>query len=106
VRILLDECLPRKLKKSFTGHAVRTAPEMGWAGKTNGELLKLAANGFDALITADCNMSSHIQPAAIPLTVISLAAKSNRLEDLLPLMPRVLAHLSAGSARRIIRIRA
>ena len=104
MRILLDECLPRKLKKSFTGHVVHTAPEMGWAGKTNGELLKLAAASFDVLITIDRNMSSHLDPSAIPITIISLGTKSNRLKDMLPLMPRVLAHLSGPTPRRLVRI--
>jgi hypothetical protein len=43
MRVLLDECLPRKLKNDLSGHDVRTVPEMGWAGKKNGELLQLAA---------------------------------------------------------------
>jgi predicted nuclease of predicted toxin-antitoxin system len=43
MRVLLDECLPRKLKNDLPGHAARTVPEMGWAGKKNGELLQLAA---------------------------------------------------------------
>lgn len=40
MRILLDECLPKKLKKDFKNYEVKTVPEMGWAGKKNGELLK------------------------------------------------------------------
>jgi predicted nuclease of predicted toxin-antitoxin system len=37
MRILLDECLPKKLKKDFINHEVKTVPEMGWGGKKNGE---------------------------------------------------------------------
>ena len=43
MRVLLDECLPRRLKRELVGHDARTAPEMGWASKRNGELLALAA---------------------------------------------------------------
>ena len=93
MRILLDECLPRRLKKSFRGHVVYTAPEMGWAGKTNGELLRLAAVGFDVLITVDRNLGQRKDRSAIPMTIISLGTKSNRMEDLLPLMPQVLSRL-------------
>jgi hypothetical protein len=57
VRVLLDECLPRRLKRDLVGHDVRTAPEMGWAGKSNGELLALAAGEFDAFLTVDRNLS-------------------------------------------------
>lgn len=46
---LLDECLPKKLKRKVNGDVVKTVPEMGWAGKKNGDLLRLAENEFDVL---------------------------------------------------------
>ena len=42
MRILLDECLPKRLKRDLVGHDARTVPEMGWATKQNGDLLTLA----------------------------------------------------------------
>ena len=57
MRVLLDECLPRRLKLELVGHEVKTAPEMGWASKRNGELLALAVSEFDAFLTADRNLS-------------------------------------------------
>jgi hypothetical protein len=57
VRVLLDECLPRRLKRELLGHDARTAPEMGWASKRNGELLALAAGAFDVFLTVDRNLS-------------------------------------------------
>ena len=42
MRVLLDECLPKRLKRELVGHEARTAPEMGWASKRYGELLALA----------------------------------------------------------------
>ena len=57
MRVLLDECLPRRLKRELVGHDARTAPEMGWASKRNGELLALAAAAFDVFLTADRNLS-------------------------------------------------
>jgi hypothetical protein len=54
VRVLLDECMPRKLKNSLPGHECATAPEAGLAGKKNGELLSLAEKmGFDVFLTLD-----------------------------------------------------
>ena len=47
MRVLLDECLPRRLKRELVGHDARTVPEMGWASKKNGELLALAPIEFD-----------------------------------------------------------
>ncbi len=43
MRILLDECLPRRLKAQFPSHVVLTVPEAGGAGKKNGELLRAAS---------------------------------------------------------------
>jgi hypothetical protein len=43
VRVLLDECLPRRLKRELVDYYVRTTPEKGWARKSNSELLALAA---------------------------------------------------------------
>ena len=56
MRVLLDECLPKKLKREITADFIQTVPEAGWAGKKNGELLRLAATEFDVLLTNDQNM--------------------------------------------------
>jgi predicted nuclease of predicted toxin-antitoxin system len=53
MRVLLDECIPRKLKTHLSGHECRTVPEAGWAGKRNGELLALAEGSFDVFLTLD-----------------------------------------------------
>ena len=47
MRILLDECVPRPLKRELLGHDVHTVPEMGWSGKRNGELLRLMLPGLE-----------------------------------------------------------
>lgn len=51
MRILLDECLPRRFKNGLFGHEVQTVPEAGWASKQNGELLALAEGRFDVFVT-------------------------------------------------------
>ena len=57
MRVLLDEQLPRQLATELTDHEVRTVQQQGWAGLTNGELLRRAADeGFQVLITADQNL--------------------------------------------------
>ena len=58
MRVLLDECVPRALRKELSGHEVKTVGETGWAGVKNGELLRLAAKEFDLLLTVD--------PATVP----------------------------------------
>jgi len=57
MRVLLDEQLPRQLAPLLVGHEVRTVQQMGWAGLTNGELLKKAvAARFQVFLTADRNL--------------------------------------------------
>jgi predicted nuclease of predicted toxin-antitoxin system len=54
VRILLDESVPVQIRQALHRHELKTAVEMGWRGKSNGELLDRAeATGFDLLIIAD-----------------------------------------------------
>jgi hypothetical protein len=62
VRVLLDECLPRRLKRELVGHDARTAPEMGWASKRNGELLVLAAGQFEGFEHEPYMRAVGVQP--------------------------------------------
>lgn len=105
MRVLLDESLPRQLAREFVGHDVRTVPQEGWAGVQNGLLLRKAATaGFDAFITADQNLEYQQNLRDAGLGVIVLAARTNRLPDLLPLVPdilRVLLRLRAGEVVRV-----
>jgi hypothetical protein len=66
-------------------------PQLGWAGIQNGALLRKAAeSGFEVLITMDSNMALQQDLSAYPIAV---RARSNRLQDTLPLMPSVLQAL-------------
>ncbi|HIK08019.1 MAG TPA: hypothetical protein IGS40_25585 [Trichormus sp. M33_DOE_039] len=88
--ILLDECAPRPLKREFADYEIRTVVEMGWSGKKNGELLRLMSQeGFTVLLTTDQNLryQQNLQQAGV--AVIVLVASSNRLPDLVPLIPDV-----------------
>jgi hypothetical protein len=93
MKLLLDESLPRSLRDALTAHDVVTVPEKGWAGKDNGELLELASTQFDAFVTADQGIQYQQNLAGYTIAVVTLAAKSNRVEDLLPLVPRLLTVL-------------
>ena len=90
MRVLLDECLPRRLKHVLIGHDVQTVPEMGWVGKRNGELLRLAAREFDVFLTVDQRLQQEQQLSRFRIAVVVLVARSNRLLDLLPLVPATL----------------
>lgn len=96
MRILLDECVPRPLRRYLAGHDVRTIREMGWAGKKNGELLALmAADGFEVLLTVDQSIRYQQNVAAAGVAVVVLVAATNRLADLLPVVPSALTALGA-----------
>jgi Domain of unknown function (DUF5615) len=94
MRVLLDECVPRALRKELLGHEVKTVAEAGWAGVKNGELLQLAAAQFDLLLTVDRNLEYQQNFAGLALAVIVVHAPSNDVAVLRPLMPRVLAAIS------------
>ena len=94
MKILLDECLPRKLKYAFLDHDCQTVPEAGLAGKKNGLLLSLAEDAaFDLFLTMDKGLQYQQNLAGRRIAVLIVRARSNRLVDLLP-------HL--GASRSII----
>jgi predicted nuclease of predicted toxin-antitoxin system len=94
VRLLLDESVPRPLVDLLAGHDVKTVQAVGWSGVENGELLQRAADaGFDALVTVDAGFEFQQNPSRLPLSVVLLRARSNRLEDLEPLLPEAINRL-------------
>jgi hypothetical protein len=104
VRVLLDECLPRRLKRELIGHEARTAPEMGWASKRNGELLALAVGHFDVFLTADRNLSHQQDVATFDIAVVVLIARSNRFEDWRQLSPQIVEALPTAPRRAVTKI--
>jgi predicted nuclease of predicted toxin-antitoxin system len=100
MRLLLDECVPARLRRALASHEVSTVVIEGWSGIKNGKLLALAAQRFDAFITVDKNLPYQQNTAALPVAVLVLDAASNELPYLLPLIPaleRELGTLTKGS---------
>lgn len=88
MRILLDECAPRPLKRELADYDIRTVVEMGWSGTKNGELLRLMSQeGFTVLLTTDQNLRYQQNLVQAGVAVVVLVASSNKLSDLLPLVP-------------------
>ena len=90
MQILLDECVPKPLKWEFADLDLKTVSEMGWSGTKNGALLRLMSEaGFTVLLTSDRNIKyeQNLQQASI--AVIVMIARTNRVSDLLPLIPKV-----------------
>jgi PIN like domain len=106
MRILLDECAPRPLKRELADYEIRTVVELGWSGKKNGELLRLMIQeGFTILLTTDQNLryQQNLQQARV--AVIVLVASSNRLPDLVPLIPDVRKALNTVTLGEVIEVR-
>jgi hypothetical protein len=93
VRVLLDENLPRDLITALAGHTVSTVQGLGWAGTKNGALLKRASGVTDALVTMDGKLEHQQNLSVLPFGIVVVGAPSNRMADLLPVVPEVLAAL-------------
>ena len=106
MRIILDECLPKPLKRLLPDHEVFTVPEVGGAGLTNGALLAYMADRCDAFLTGDNNMAYQQRLADRPFAIVVLRSRSNRINDLAPLVPELLAMLPGLQAGEVSYIRA
>ena len=93
MRILLDESLPARLADELHEYRVTTVKEEGWTGKKNGELLKLAQSKFGVFITVDQNLQYQVNLLRTKISIIVLSSKTNRFNDLKPLVPKILAVL-------------
>lgn len=106
MRILIDECLPAPIIDSLTpfGHECKTVREIGLGSKKNGELLALAEGEWDVLLTNDKNIKYQQNMEGRRISILILSAKSNRLRDLLPLIPacaRALVSIQSGQVVEI-----
>jgi predicted nuclease of predicted toxin-antitoxin system len=108
MRILLDECLPARLRRELPGHTVETVPRAGWAGIKNGTLLRLIADAarFDLFVTMDKNLPREQKTTGLPFAIVILRAKSNRFEHTQPLMSEVLRHLHEFASGRVYTVKA
>jgi len=102
--VLLDECVPRRLRRELPGHDVHTVIEMGWSGIKNGPLLRRAAQEFDVFLTVDQGVEYQQNPLGLDLAIVVMVAATNDIDDLRPLMPRVRETLSSASPGTIVKI--
>ena len=104
MRVLLDECIDWRLSRALAGHEIKTVAQMGWTGIKNGDLLKRASAEFDVFVTVDRNLSFQQSMRELRIAVIVLCARTNRLADMLPLVPALSAAIEIaepGSIRDI-----
>jgi hypothetical protein len=104
VKIILDECLPRRLLRDLTDHQVTTVPRQGWAGITNGALLEKVVPEFDIFITMDSNIVHQQNLEGLQVCLIVLHGANSRYETLQPLLPEIhsaIADAKTGSVFHI-----
>src|SRR5215216_6142193 len=102
MKLLLDECTPKRLRSDFSGHAVYTVEEAGLKGLKNGVLLQIASSRFDILITVAQNIPFQQPLPNLQIAIVILVARSNRYYELRMLITKVqeaLATIRAGRRR-------
>jgi hypothetical protein len=103
VRVLLDENLPHDLISELGAHEVVTVQGLGWAGVKNGELLRRAGQ-VDAFLTMDRRLEHEHDLSALSFGVVVIRARSNRMQDLEPLIGAItaaLARIGPGKVERV-----
>src|SRR5258706_11809367 len=93
MKVLLDACVPRPLRRRLPGHTCKTAQEMNWATKKNGQLLRAAEGHFDVLITSDQNMKYQQNLKGRQLAIIALPT------NFLPAVMNMAGKVAAALAR-------
>ncbi len=106
MKLLLDECLPRKMKFLFlhSGHQCETVREAGFGGKENGELLSLAEGKFDVLITVDKSLKHQQNISDRNIAILVIRAASNDIDDIRPHFPKMLVVLQSVRPGQIVEV--
>ncbi len=99
MRILLDECLPRLLKRDLADHQVATVTEMGWSGMMNGKLLTIAEEHFDILLTVDSGIEhqQNLKNKQIAIVILDAPNKVRYLQLLVPALLDALPTIQPGT---------
>jgi predicted nuclease of predicted toxin-antitoxin system len=104
MKVLLDECLPRRLLRELPDHAVTTVPRQGWNGLNDGPLLLAAQAEFDVFVTMDTNLVYQQNLAGTSLSIVVLHASSNRYETLAPLIPALRSALRTAASGQVVHL--
>ena len=101
MKVFLDECIDWRLARDIAGHEVKTARQMSWTAIKNGDLLARVSEQFDVFVTVDRNLAFQQNLTSLPIAVIILHARTNRLADLKPLIPRLLTAIDSAHRDRL-----
>lgn len=104
MKIVLDECLPRRLVREFPGFSVTTVQREGWGGLSNGELLSKVEPEFDVFITMDTNIVYQQDLSGLAFCLIVLHAPNSRYESLHPLVQEIRSALAKAKPGEVFDI--
>jgi predicted nuclease of predicted toxin-antitoxin system len=99
MKLLLDECIPKSLKRALLPLNSITVYEMGWGGTKDKELLSLAKTHFDVFVTIDQNMTYQQHLAEhVSLHIIVLKVPNNRPETIAAMAEPIKKAVTSTSA--------
>ena len=94
MKILLHECVTKRLKPYLAAFDVFTVSEMKWNGIKNGKLITLCVdNDFDLLLTIDKNLMFQQNLDKYKLTIAVLNSATSKIEELVLFMPSFTAQV-------------
>jgi hypothetical protein len=105
MRLLLDECVTRYLKRDLVGHEVVTLKEAGFNGLKNGVLLRSAAGKYDVLITVDQNIPFQQNLKELEISVLIIIARNKTYAALKPLTSQILKALETIQHGEIVNVK-
>ena len=103
-RVILDECLPRKLAALLDEEMVTTVPKHGWASKKNGDLLTIVSQEFDVFVTHDAKLEHQQNLQKFDIGIVVIHAKSNRLADIRPLIVELNSAIASVTSQRVVHV--
>ncbi len=104
MKVLLDECVDARFAPHVVGFDTQTVLSKGWSGISNGKLLALAQAEFDVFVTVDKNLSFQQHLPKFSIAVIPIHCKSNRVQDLLPLLPELLEAIPKALKSQVLHV--
>jgi hypothetical protein len=106
MKVFVDECVPYQLIYHLIGHEFVHVTDTPWRSTKNGALLRLVAPLYDVFITADQNLPYQQSLKKFDLAFVILKAPSNKIDNLLPLVPQTLEALDRISVGDLVIISA
>jgi hypothetical protein len=104
MRLLLDECVPLRLRRYILGHECSSVVQEGWSGVKNGKLLALAQSSFDVFLTVDSNLQHQQHIASFDICVMVVKTPSNALNVLAAYAPQIVAAMGQVQPGTVVTI--